>query len=128
MHDDNDSDYKLTCANEETIDETRLPRTRELAYELSAKWAWAVGPDLAWAGVHRAAWTVRARPLLVRRPRLVRAVPGCWPGAGRRGRGKRRGRKRRRKKGREEKRREKEKEEKRSGREEKKREREEKKF
>ena len=97
VRDDNDSDYKSTCANEETIDETRLPRTRELAYELSAKWAWAVGPGLGriWPGLR-----------LVCRACLVRAVPGCWPGAGRRGRGKRRGRKRRRRrrKGREEKR------------------------
>ena len=46
MRDDNGSGYKSTCANEKTVDEMGLPRMRELAYELSAKWAWAVGPGL----------------------------------------------------------------------------------
>ena len=48
VRDDNDSDYKSTCANEETVDETGLPRTRELAYELSARRVRAGGSGLGW--------------------------------------------------------------------------------
>ena len=45
---ENDSGYKSTCANEETVDKTGLPRTRELAYELSARRVRAGGPGLGW--------------------------------------------------------------------------------
>ena len=65
VRNENDSGYKSTCANEETVDETRLPRMRELAYELSARRVGAGGldwvgsglgwPDLAWAGACRPA-------------------------------------------------------------------------
>ena len=48
MRDDNDSGYKSTCANEKTVDETGLPRTRELAYELSTRWVRASRPGLGW--------------------------------------------------------------------------------
>ena len=48
VRDDNDSDYKSTYANEETVDETGLPRTKELAYELSAEWVRA-----NWSGLGR---------------------------------------------------------------------------
>ena len=49
VRDDNGSGYKSTCANEETIDETGLSRTRELIREMgSGCLAWA-GPNLAWA-------------------------------------------------------------------------------
>ena len=57
--DDNGSSYKSTCANEETVDKTGFPQIRELAYELSTKWVWALGlgwPDLTWTGVLRPAW------------------------------------------------------------------------
>ena len=79
MRDDNDSGYKSTCANKETVDETGLPRTRELAYELSARWVRAGEPGLGWIwpglghpdlgwprrpdwrviGLLRAAWSLR---------------------------------------------------------------------
>ena len=51
MRDDNGSGYKSTCANEETIDETGLPRMKELAYELSAEWVRAnwLGLGQIWA-------------------------------------------------------------------------------
>ena len=81
MRDDNDSGYKSTCANEETVDETGLPRTRQLAYELSTKWVWLAGlgwPDLAWVGVCLSAWVAPGSRAWV--PRLVR-TPGFWPGS-----------------------------------------------
>ena len=80
MREDNDSDYKSTCVNEETIDETGSPQERELVYELSTKRVWVVGPglgqigpgstgsDLVWVPL---AWTgladlVSARPVCAR--------------------------------------------------------------
>ena len=47
MRDENDSGYKLTGEIEEIVDETRLPRAKELAYELSAEWVRANWPGLA---------------------------------------------------------------------------------
>ena len=84
VRDDNGSGYKSTYANEKIVDETELPRTREHAYELSAKWVWVGGPGLGqiWprlvlVGLPGSrlgrAWCV-ARLVL----RLVRA-PRCWP-------------------------------------------------
>ena len=91
VRDDNGSGYKSTCANEETVDETGLLRTRELAYKLSAKWAWAVGPGLGriWPGLASTGrpgsselgctWYV-AHWVACLVLRLGRAL-GCWPGA-----------------------------------------------
>ena len=45
---DNGSGYKSTCANKETVDETRSSQERELAYELTTKGFGLSGLD--WAG------------------------------------------------------------------------------
>ena len=100
MRDNNGSGYKSTCVNEETVDETGLPRKRELAYELSAKWVWAGRPGLGriWHGLVPAgclgrAWAARLDASLVRlsSPELLLA-------GGEKGEEKRRERRKKRKK------------------------------
>ena len=73
MRDDNGRGYKSTCANEETVNEMGLPQMRELAYELSTKWAWVVGPGLGriWLGLGHPGLAVHASC-------CVR--PGCYVG------------------------------------------------
>ena len=72
MREDNGSGYKLTCANEEAVDETGSSRKRELVYELSAK-----GFGLSGLGWHPS----------VDLGRLVRCTPGLHLGAARLGAG-----------------------------------------
>ena len=46
VREDNGSGYKSTSANEKIVDEMGSLRTRELAYELSTKRVWVVGPGV----------------------------------------------------------------------------------
>ena len=84
MRDDNDNGYKSTCANEETVDETGLPPTKELAYELSAEWVQANWPGLGriWPGLVGSSlgWCLPADLGRAWAARLVRRASGYWPG------------------------------------------------
>ena len=72
MRKDNGSGYKSTCANEETVDKTGSPRTRELTYELSTKGFGLSGLD--WVG-----FGLGWRPLSAWvAPGVSRARPRAW--------------------------------------------------
>ena len=84
MRDDNGSGYKSTCVNKETVNEMGLSRTRELAYELSTKWVWAIGPRLGQIGLGSVGsglvWVTSAWIDLARRAVWLLRRLGCCAG------------------------------------------------